>query len=90
MELNESKITIKGVVLSIMIIAILFTIVRALNPVNSDLLLDDVYLTVLFSLFVAALVISLFLRRVQADVDMDDELIPLEYNSSIHSWHRSR
>ena len=75
MELNESKITIKGVVLSIMIIAILFTIVRALNPVNTDFILDNIYLTILFSLFVAALVISLFLRRVQADVD--DELIPL-------------
>jgi multisubunit Na+/H+ antiporter MnhG subunit len=74
-EHEDSSITIKGVVLSIMVIAIVFVLIRTLNPVYGIYIINQEYVTILLSLLVASVVIAFILRRAQKDLNEDEILV---------------
>ncbi|MDH4213018.1 MAG: hypothetical protein OEV85_03775 [Candidatus Thorarchaeota archaeon] len=71
-EHNGSRLSVTGVILSIMAIGIIFVLIRALNPVYGRYIISQEYMTILLALLTASIVIAIVLRRVQKDLDSDE------------------
>jgi multisubunit Na+/H+ antiporter MnhG subunit len=74
-EHEDSSVTIKGVVLSIMVIAIVFVLIRTLNPVYGNYIINQEYVTILLSLLVASVVIAFVLHRAQEGLYEDETIV---------------
>jgi multisubunit Na+/H+ antiporter MnhG subunit len=71
-EHNGSRLSVAGVILSIMAIGIAFVLIRALNPVYGQYIINQEYVTILLALLVASVLIAVVLRRAQKDLDSDE------------------
>jgi multisubunit Na+/H+ antiporter MnhG subunit len=72
---RETQFSTKGIIISIMIIAIIFVILRAVNPTYGVYILNNEYVTILLALLVASVVIAIILRRAQKDLFNDESLV---------------
>lgn len=71
-EHNGSRVSVAGVILSIMVIGIAFVLIRALNPVYGQYIINQEYVKILLALLVASVVIAVVLHRAQKDIDSDE------------------